>query len=114
MTQTKQPSETMPSLTGKWKPYPAYKDSGVEWLGEIPEHWEIKRLKFVADVLPGVAKGRDLGQRDAIELPYLRVANVQDGYLDLSDIATCSDPLELDTWQSESQEGYNDQERGSV
>src|SRR5258706_7589754 len=27
--------------TGKWKRYPAYKDSGVEWLGEIPEHWEI-------------------------------------------------------------------------
>src|SRR5581483_7345315 len=64
------------------------KDSGVEWLGKIPEHWEVKRLKFVADVLPGVAKGRDLGERDIVELPYLRVANVQDGYLDLSDIAT--------------------------
>jgi len=63
------------------------KDSGIEWLGEIPAHWEVKRLKFVADVLNGVAKGRDLGQRDVIELPYLRVANVQDGYLDLSDIA---------------------------
>lgn len=25
--------------------YPAYKDSGVEWLGELPEHWEVKRLK---------------------------------------------------------------------
>ena len=25
--------------------YPAYKDSGVEWLGEVPEHWEVKRLK---------------------------------------------------------------------
>ena len=23
------------------KPYPAYKDSGVEWLGEVPEHWEV-------------------------------------------------------------------------
>lgn len=30
-----------------FKPYPAYKDSGVEWLGEIPAHWEVKRLKFV-------------------------------------------------------------------
>ena len=27
------------------KPYPAYKDSGVQWLGEVPEHWEVKRLK---------------------------------------------------------------------
>lgn len=25
--------------------YPAYKDSGVEWLGEVPEHWEVERLK---------------------------------------------------------------------
>lgn len=26
--------------TGRYKPYPAYKDSGVEWLGEVPVHWE--------------------------------------------------------------------------
>jgi len=64
------------------------KDSGVEWLGEVPSHWEVKRLRFVADVLTGVAKGRDLGQKDVVEIPYLRVANVQDGYLDLADIAT--------------------------
>ena len=25
-------------------PYPAYKDSGVEWLGEVPEHWEVPWL----------------------------------------------------------------------
>ncbi|PJX21938.1 hypothetical protein CAP47_10010 [Psychroflexus sp. S27] len=29
------------------KKYPAYKDSGVDWLGEIPEHWETKRSKFL-------------------------------------------------------------------
>ena len=28
-----------------WKRYPQYKDSGIEWLGEIPELWEIKRVK---------------------------------------------------------------------
>jgi len=27
--------------------YAAYKDSGVEWLGEIPEHWEYKKMKFI-------------------------------------------------------------------
>ena len=28
--------------------YPAYKDSGVEWLGEIPEHWEVlPGLRFI-------------------------------------------------------------------
>ena len=24
------------------KPHPAMKDSGVEWLGDVPEHWEIR------------------------------------------------------------------------
>lgn len=28
-------------------PYPAYKDSGVEWLGEVPEHWSVRRLKYL-------------------------------------------------------------------
>ena len=28
-------------------PYPAYKLSGVPWLGDLPEHWEVRRLKQV-------------------------------------------------------------------
>ena len=50
MTQT----ELTPtaSLTRKWKPYSAYKDSGVEWLGEIPTHWEVKRLRFLCQINP--------------------------------------------------------------
>ena len=30
--------------------YPQYKDSGVEWLGDEPEHWELRRLKFLCDI----------------------------------------------------------------
>ena len=26
--------------------YERYKDSGVEWIGEIPEEWEVKKLKY--------------------------------------------------------------------
>lgn len=33
-------------------PYPAYKDSGIEWIGKIPKHWEIKRLKYGARINP--------------------------------------------------------------
>ena len=32
--------------------YPAYQDSGVEWLGEVPGHWDVKRLRFVAELNP--------------------------------------------------------------
>ena len=31
---------------GRYRPYPAYRDSGVEWLGDIPAHWGLKRLRF--------------------------------------------------------------------
>ena len=30
------------------RPSPRYRDSGVEWLGEVPEHWEVKRLGHIA------------------------------------------------------------------
>lgn len=41
------------STPRRFKPYPAYKDSGVEWLGEIPAHWEVKRLKRIFHVVNG-------------------------------------------------------------
>mgnify|MGYP000626431782 CR=1 FL=1 len=34
-------------MMDRLKPYPAYKDSGVEWLGKVPEHWEVRRAKVV-------------------------------------------------------------------
>jgi type I restriction enzyme S subunit len=36
--------------SARWKLYSAYKDSGVEWLGQIPKHWKIEKLKRVSDV----------------------------------------------------------------
>lgn len=36
----------------KLKPYPKYKDSGVPWLGDVPEGWGIKRLRFVSKINP--------------------------------------------------------------
>lgn len=32
----------------QYKAYPSYKDSGVEWIGRVPEHWDVKRLRHVA------------------------------------------------------------------
>ena len=32
-------------MASSLKPYPAYKPSGVEWLGEVPAHWEVRRLE---------------------------------------------------------------------
>ncbi|MEH8154833.1 restriction endonuclease subunit S [Aeromonas caviae] len=34
-------------LVGKYKPYPEYKDSGVEWLGDMPSHWLTSKLRYM-------------------------------------------------------------------
>ncbi len=41
------------SALRRFKPYPAYKDSGVEWLGEIPAHWDVKPLKHLTAFTTG-------------------------------------------------------------
>ena len=33
--------------------YPKYKPSGVEWLGDVPAHWEVKKLRFLCDIQTG-------------------------------------------------------------
>jgi type I restriction enzyme S subunit len=53
-----------------------------------PRHWTIRRVDEVADVGSGVTLGKDVSGFKSVELPYLRVANVQDGHLDLSTIKT--------------------------
>lgn len=34
-------------MTADLKPYPEYKDSGVPWLGKVPKHWHVRRMKHV-------------------------------------------------------------------
>ena len=40
-------------MKSKYKPYPSYKDSWLEWLGDVPEHWDTSRLKFLCDITTG-------------------------------------------------------------
>ncbi|WP_084462672.1 restriction endonuclease subunit S [Oceanibaculum pacificum] len=48
--------------------------------------WEICRLRDVATIRTGISKSKDRQFKDPLSVPYLRVANVQDGYLDLEEI----------------------------
>ena len=75
------------------RPYPAYKPSGMESLGNMPKHWQLLRLKDVASVQTGLTLGKDYRNRRTARRPYLRVANVQDGRLDLSQVKTIDVPL---------------------
>ena len=82
------------AVTTGLNPSMPMKDSGVEWLGAVPAHWDVVRLKFIAHVQTGIAKGKDNSGKLTTEVPYLRVANVQDGYLDLDDVSTIELPAD--------------------
>ena len=65
------------------------KDSGVEWIGEIPKEWRKTQLRHCATIKSGITLGKSYRKDTVlIERPYLRVANVQGGYVDLNDLAT--------------------------
>lgn len=54
--------------------YPAYKDSGVEWLGQVPEHWEVDRIKAsIVSSKNGIWGDESKG--DENDIPCVRVAD---------------------------------------
>lgn len=58
-----------------------------EWVESIPEHWEVIPLKHISTVQSGVTLGKNYASTKTTKsFPYLRVANVQDGYIDLSTV----------------------------
>lgn len=46
--------------------YPSYKDSGVEWLGQVPAHWDVKRLRFVAQLNPSKSEVATLDRETSV------------------------------------------------
>ena len=50
----------------KLPPYQKYKPSGIEWLGDVPEHWAVKRGRFAMDVNPRSNRLRTLRPEDEV------------------------------------------------
>lgn len=65
--------------------YETYKPSGIDWIGDVPKHWEVKRLKDVANVTLGKMLQNDDSGADDLK-PYLRSFNVQWDRVDLSEV----------------------------
>ena len=67
--------------------YPAYKDSGVEWLGEVPEHWEVTKLSYVTSRIgSGKTPSGGAATYASSGVPFIRSQNVHDQGLRLDDI----------------------------
>lgn len=54
-----------------YKPYPEYKDSGVEWIGEVPAHWEVK--PFFSVTKEKKVKNTGLQETNRLSLSYGRI-----------------------------------------
>ncbi len=67
------------------QPYPTYKPSGIDWLGDIPKHWDVRRLKQVALLNPSRTEARATlpDYTPVVFLPMERVG--EDGGIDQSE-----------------------------
>lgn len=74
-----------------YKPYPAYKDSGVEWLEGVPDHWGMYSFKRVASICYGI--GEPPGYKPE-GTPLIRATNVDAGKI-RSDGLVYVDPTEI-------------------
>ncbi|MGJ0330075.1 restriction endonuclease subunit S [Aliarcobacter cryaerophilus] len=64
---------------GKLEKYSSYKDSGVEWLGEIPENWETQKMKYLGKMFAGLTdkKGDDFAKEISEDkMPFIPFTNV--------------------------------------
>lgn len=71
----------------------AMKPTNNDWLEEVPKDWKLVSLKRVSTTQTGVTLGKTF-EGEVVERPYLRAANVQDGYLDLKKITSIELPPE--------------------
>ena len=61
-------------MTADLQPYPAYRDSGVKWLSDVPAHWEVLRLRTIAELrVSNVDKHVKYGERPARLCNYVDV-----------------------------------------
>lgn len=71
------------------KRYPSYRDSGILWLGQIPAHWKVKRLKFLASVNPSKTEINYLPK--SLEISFLPMELVGEGFLQSDNTKTLGD-----------------------
>ena len=67
------------------KQYEKYKGTGIEWIGKIPDQWEVKKLKFIADCTLGKMLTND-DKGGYLFKPYLRAQNILWFSIDSTDV----------------------------
>ena len=73
-------------MNAKYAVYEKYKESGIAWLGRIPIHWQVSRLKWRYQITLGKMLKSKQTAPDETEAPYLRAANIQWRGVDTTDV----------------------------
>jgi type I restriction enzyme, S subunit len=74
------------AVTQGLNPHAPMKPSGIEWLGDVPVHWELKRLKYLGDAITGLTYSpSDIVEDDTSGTLVLRSSNVQRGVITFDD-----------------------------
>ena len=80
---TEATGQTTDAPSRRFRPYPAYRDSGVAWLAEIPKHWRVKRLSWLTKCLDGKRVPLNAEERGRMQgdIPYWGANSIVD-YVD--------------------------------
>lgn len=73
------------AVTKGLNPHAEMKDSGIEWLGIIPKHWEVKRLKNIGDAVIGLTYAPEDVLEGETGTLVLRSSNIQNGKISFDD-----------------------------
>lgn len=70
------------------KKYEAYKNSGIEWIGQIPKEWEVIKIKNLCNVTDGTHFSP---RTESIGKPYVTVSNVNNDFVDVGNALLISE-----------------------
>jgi len=81
-------------VRAQYTPYPKYKSSRVAWIGDIPEHWEVRKNKFTNFVKMGQSPDNDKVNQNNIGIPFLQ-GNAEFGKINPINVNWCIEPKKV-------------------
>lgn len=82
------------------KTYDKYKPSDIEWIGNIPEHWSIKQIKYLFDEYSGNGFPDDMQGKKAGDFPFFKVSDLNKSqvYVDVANNYASLEDVENRRW----------------
>ena len=75
-------------------PYPAYKPSGVEWLGEVPKHWKVRKLRQCGSVSGGMTPSMDVRRFWGGLVPWVTPKDMKQAVISDSSVRTTNSAVQ--------------------